>query len=880
MLNIIGKFFGNSNKRKLKKYNHLVEQVNSLETNYLKLSDEKLKEESLKLRERAQNGESIESLLPESFAITREAAKRALGERHYDVQLIGGAVMNDGNIAEMRTGEGKTLVATLSAYLNALSGKGVHVVTVNDYLAKRDSEWMSKVFNALGLTVGCLQASMSHDERKEAYAADITYGANNEFGFDYLRDNLKMTLDEQVQRPFNFAIVDEVDSILIDEARTPLIISGPAEKNAEVYNIIDKLIPLLKEEDYELDEKNKSASLTEAGNEHVEKIMHEKGLIAKESNLFDLENIAIIHNVQQALRAHKAYKKDVDYIVKEGKVMIIDEFTGRIMDGRRYSEGLHQALEAKEGVEIENENQTLASITYQNYFRMYPKLSGMTGTALTEAEEFLEIYNLDVIDIPTNKPIARIDENDIIYGTAKEKFEAIVGRIKEAHNAKQPVLVGTVSIEKSELISKFLKKEKIPHNVLNARHHDKEAEIIAQAGQPGKVTVATNMAGRGTDIKLGGNFSKLLEEKLSKLGGNPTETAIKKATSEVEKKHAEDEKLVKESGGLLVLGTERHESRRIDNQLRGRSGRQGDPGNTVFYLSLEDDLMRIFGSEKITGVLQKLGLKDGEAIVHPWISKSLENAQKKVESRNYDIRKNLLKFDNVINDQRRVIYEQRHDILENQEFSEVITSFAEEINETMISKYIPAGTYLEQWDIEALEHELYRIYGINAGLKAIAQKEGVANEELLKATNDSVHQKIKEKFDKYGEQMVNNALQYILIFSLDQLWKEHMHTLDTLRGSIGLRAYAQKNPLNDYKMEAFNLFTKLLDDYKVLVVERFAHLEVREESIQKAPVVNDGDTKEVNELSQDDLKDQKISRNSPCPCGSGRKYKHCHGKIA
>lgn len=895
---LLSGIFGTSNERIVKSMQPIVDKINSFEKEYEALSDDQLKLKTAEFKERITDGESLDSILPEAFAVVREASKRTLGMRHFDVQLVGGIVLHRGMISEMKTGEGKTLVASLPIYLNALTGKGVHLITVNEYLAKRDSEWMGKIYTFLGLTIGCIIPNMDEQSRKEAYNADITYGTNNEFGFDYLRDNLKYETQQMVQRAFNYAIVDEVDSILIDEARTPLIISGPTEDNTDLYVRVDKIIPKLSEDCYEIDEKTKSAVLTEKGHTTAEEMLKAQGIVQPETGLYDLENMAVVHHLNQALRAHKLYAIDVDYIVKDGKVMIIDEFTGRIMDGRRYSEGLHQALEAKEKVKIENENQTLASITFQNYFRMYPKLSGMTGTAMTEADELADIYKLEVIAIPTNVAVTRLDEDDAIYLSMAEKYNAIVAEISEVHKKGQPVLVGTVSIEKSEYISSLLKKNKIPHNVLNARYHAQEAEIIAQAGRPGAVTIATNMAGRGTDIKLGGNAEMLFEAEQKK----NAKVTIEKIQKEVDA----DKAKVLELGGLFVLGTERHESRRIDNQLRGRSGRQGDPGRTKFYLSLEDDLMRVFGSDKIKGLLTKMGVKEGEVIVHPWISKSLEKAQSKVEARNYDIRKNLLRFDDVMNDQRKVIYEQRRHLMEVKSHKETVLSMAKEIANDIIHHHIPANSLPEQWNLDGLEREIFRVFGFHSGAQEFGKKNGVANEEVTEFILAQIIEAYEAKYKEYGEQTMGMAEKQILLLSLDQLWKEHLHTLDHLRTGIGLRAYAQKDPLNEYKIEAFNLFKTLLDDVAQVSVERLFHMriahEVQDIAKPKTRMVEgreDPAMKAAPEQGQKSMpsmpvkthvaKDDrdpadpktwgKVTRNEDCPCGSGKKYKHCHGAI-
>jgi preprotein translocase subunit SecA len=823
---------------------------------------------------------------------------------------MGGIVLHRGMIAEMKTGEGKTLVATLAVYLNALTDKGCHVVTVNDYLATRDSEWMGQIYKFLGLTVGCIVHGLSDDERREAYATDVTYGTNNEFGFDYLRDNMKFHLEDMVQRPFNFAIVDEVDSILVDEARTPLIISGPAEDSSELYRKVDLLIPKLDEEDYEKDEKARAVTLTDAGGERMEALLAEAGLL-QDGTLYDINNVSLVHHVNQALRAHKLFQRDTDYIVKDNKVIIIDEFTGRMMEGRRYSEGLHQAIEARERVEVQTENQTLASITFQNYFRLYPKLAGMTGTALTEADEFADIYRLDVIEIPTNLPMIRIDNDDEVYRTSAEKDEAIVAQIEECRDRHQPVLVGTTSIEKSEALSAILKKRKITHNVLNARHHEQEAYIIGEAGTPGGVTIATNMAGRGTDIQLGGNLDLRLWRELD---GIDDEAERAKNTAEITGDIEAKKKIVLEGGGLFVLGTERHESRRIDNQLRGRSGRQGDPGESKFYLSLEDDLMRIFGSERMDGMLQKLGLGEGEAIIHPWINKALEKAQQKVEARNYDIRKNLLKFDDVMNDQRKEIYAQRREIMDAEDVQETVTDMRHEVIEDMVAHTIPARALPEQWDTDALHEEVLRIIGLDLPVQDWAREEGIADEEIRTRISDAVDRKLAEKVANFGPDLMRLAEKSLLLQFVDHLWKEHLLSLDHLRQGIGLRAYAQKDPLNEYKAEAFSLFVGMLDHLRESVTGALCRVEVGP-APPGADLMPDMAPWEMHETREDpalalanggdeplpegavrrrepvrhaaaeliDPNDPtswgKVPRNAPCPCGSGKKYKHCHGRA-
>ena len=873
MLNTFAKkIFGSANERFVKSLQSKVQQINALETQLSRLSDDELRGRTTWLRERYNAGEKLDSLLVDAFATVREAGKRVLGMRHFDVQLIGGMVLHKGMIAEMRTGEGKTLVCTLAAYLNAIPQKGVHVVTVNDYLAKRDSAWMGQLHEFLGLTVGCITHGLDDSERKAAYACDITYATNNELGFDYLRDNMKYSRESMSHRPFSYAIVDEVDSILIDEARTPLIISGPTEDNSELYTQIDKLVAKLKPDDYEKDEKQRSVTLTERGVQSMEAMLVAGGMLKQESSLYDIDNVAFVHHVNQALRAHTLFTVDVDYIVKDNKVIIIDEFTGRMMEGRRYSDGLHQALEAKEGVKIQNENQTLASITFQNYFRMYPKLSGMTGTAMTEAGEFRDIYKLEVIDIPTNLPVNRVDHNDEIYRTASEKFRAVIKEIKDANAKGTPVLVGTVSIEKSEMLSEMLKKEKIAHQVLNARYHEQEAYIIAQAGRPGAVTIATNMAGRGTDIMLGGNAEMRIKQEI---GEDASLTDKNKIETEVEA----DKKAVIAAGGLFVIATERHESRRIDNQLRGRSGRQGDKGASKFYLSLEDDLMRIFGSERIDGLLQKLGMKEDEAIFHPWMNKAIERAQQKVEARNYDMRKNLLKYDDVMNDQRKVIYEQRIELMEAESVSDTVTDMCAETVNNLVTMYIPPKSYADAWETEALEKELFRIFGLHLPVVDWAKEEGIADDEINHRIMAAASEHFATKHGKYGGQVMKMAEKRIMLQTLDQLWKDHLLSLDHLRQGIHLRGYGQRDPLNEYKQEAFSLFEQMLTQLRELVVSRLAHLEIHFEQPPTLAAV--APTQKMFENRQENVDElPKAGRNDPCPCGSGKKYKHCHGALS
>ncbi len=890
--------FGSANDRYIKSLQPLVDEINAVEPALAALSDEDLRARTAALKERLGQGETVDDILPDAFATVREAAKRTLGQRHFDVQLMGGIVLHRGMIAEMKTGEGKTLVATLPVYLNALAGKGVHVVTVNDYLARRDSEWMGQIYRFLGLSVGCIVHGIEDDERRAQYGADVTYGTNNEFGFDYLRDNMKFRLEEMVQRPFNYAIVDEVDSILIDEARTPLIISGPAEDSSELYRRVNVLIPRLAAEDYEKDEKQRAVTLTESGVEKIEAMLREADLLTA-GTLYDIHNVALVHHVNQALRAHKLFARDTDYIVKDGKLIIIDEFTGRMMEGRRYSEGLHQALEAKEGVDVQNENQTLASITFQNYFRLYPKLAGMTGTAMTEAAEFGDIYKLDVIEVPTNVPVIRADHDDEVYRTAREKYEAIITQILECHERKQPVLVGTVSIEKSEALSALLKKRKIPHQVLNARYHEQEAYIIAQAGRPGAVTIATNMAGRGTDIQLGGNLDMRLKHDAAQ-NPDPAQREERAAAIRAEIEAAREE--VRQAGGCFVIGSERHESRRIDNQLRGRSGRQGDPGGSKFFVSLEDDLMRIFGSERMDGMLQRLGLKEGEAIIHRWINKALEKAQQKVEARNYEIRKQLLKFDDVMNDQRKVIYEQRKEIMASKDVASTITDMRHETVEAMVARCMPANALADQWDIDTLHEETLRVYNLDLPVAQWAKEEGIADSEVRERITQAVDAKMAQKAANYGADIMRMAEKSLLLQLLDQSWKDHLLQLDHLRQGINLRAYAQRDPLNEYKREAFQLFGDMLVGLRETVTRVLAHVELRVQRgdqddaglpvpppPRRPPLIESHDDPAYAEAGGGAAVAtaaavaaapwSKTPRNAPCPCGSGKKYKHCHGRI-
>jgi preprotein translocase subunit SecA len=898
--------FGSANDRYLNGLQKDVDAINGLEPELEKLSDDEIKARTTAFRQRLEAGESVDDIMVEAFATVREASKRTLGLRHFDVQMLGGIVLHRGQIAEMKTGEGKTLVSTLAVYLNALSGGGVHVVTVNDYLASRDADWMRPVYDFLGLTVGVIKHGLDDDERRAAYGCDITYATNNELGFDYLRDNMKFSLDDMVQRPFNYAIVDEVDSILIDEARTPLIISGATEDNSDLYVAVDKLLKNVTPGDFEKDEKARSVTFTEAGMEKLEEMMREQGLL-DDGSLYDINNIALVHHANSALRAHVLFQRDTDYIVKDGKVVIIDEFTGRMMEGRRYSEGLHQALEAKEGVEIQNENQTLASITFQNYFRLYPKLAGMTGTAMTEAGEFHQIYGLEVIEIPTNVPCIRKDEDDIVFRTGNEKFEAILDLIEDCHKKKQPVLVGTVSIEKSEDLSARLKKRKIEHNVLNARFHDQEAQIIAQAGRPGGVTIATNMAGRGTDIQLGGNVDmRALNEIKAEPGSPEYETHYKQIADEI----AADREIVKQAGGLYVIATERHESRRIDNQLRGRSGRQGDPGASSFFLSLEDDLMRIFGSERIDSMLQKLGLQEGEAIVHPWVNKALEKAQQKVEERNFEIRKNLLKFDDVMNDQRKVIYEQRKELMAAEDVSEDVADMRHQVIDDMVALTMPEKAYAEQWAMDTLHEEILRVFGIDLPVQEWAKEEGIADAEIRDRLVQAVDGQIAAKAANAGPEVFRSVEKAVLLQLLDQLWKDHLLTLDHLRHGIGLRAYGQRDPLNEYKQEAFALFEEMLVGLRERTTMMLAHVELSmdfsEEEYLAARAGSEGEAHHdspgylggedeapegtatmtvVNRQAAPEVDPNdpatwgKVPRNALCPCGSGNKYKHCHGKV-
>jgi len=938
MLGALAKrLFGSANERFLKGLEPDVAAINAIEPELEALDDAALRARSDAFRERLDAGESLDDILVEAFATVREAAKRTLGQRHFDVQLMGGMALHQGMISEMKTGEGKTLVATLPVYLNALAGKGVHVVTVNDYLAHRDAEWMGQIYEFLGLTVGCIVHGLDDAGRRAAYGCDVTYGTNNELGFDYLRDNMKFQLPDMVQRDFNFAIVDEVDSILIDEARTPLIISGPTEDSSEMYVKANAVIPNLAEDDYEKDEKARSVTLTETGTEHIEELMREANLLG-EGSLYDIENVNLLHHVNQALRAHQLFARDTDYIVKDDKVIIIDEFTGRMMEGRRYSDGQHQALEAKEGVSIQQENQTLASITFQNYFRLYPKLAGMTGTAMTEASELMDIYNLEVIEIPTNLPCIRIDNDDEVYRTAKEKLNAILDTIEECHARKQPILVGTVSIEKSEVLADLLKKRKVPHKVLNARYHEQEAFIIAQAGSPGAITIATNMAGRGTDIQLGGNFDMRVQQEAAEIAD---EAKRAKKIEQIREEVAAAREIVLEAGGVMIMGTERHESRRIDNQLRGRSGRQGDPGASLFYLSLEDDLMRIFGSERMDTMLQKLGLEEGEAIVHSWVNKALEKAQEKVEARNFEIRKNLLKYDDVMNDQRKVIYEQRKDLMRAEDVHDTVVEMRHEVIEDMVTRHIPPNAYAEQWDVSGLHAETLRVFGVDLPIQDWAAEEGIADQEIRERITEVSNRKMAAKLANYGEEIMRSIEKQLLLMVLDKQWKDHLLTLDHLRHGIFLRAYGQRDPLNEYKREAFELFGTMLAEVRDEVTMLLARVELQAAApeaamVQRAPQVmregrddpaltdagagaragaragagagaGAGAEAPVRAMAEaqagagpaaappprpvasrqaaprldpnDPTTWGKVPRNAPCPCGTGRKYKHCHGKL-
>jgi preprotein translocase subunit SecA len=916
---LVRAIIGTSNDRALKRFQARVPAINAFEAKLTPVSDEALRAKTDEFRAQLAAGKTLNDILPEAFAVVREAAKRVLGLRHFDVQMIGGMVLHDGKIAEMKTGEGKTLVATLPVYLNAVAGKGVHVVTVNDYLAKRDAEWMGRIYRFLGLTTGVIVHGLTDEERRAAYAADVTYGTNNEFGFDYLRDNMKYRLDEMVQRDFNFAIVDEVDSILVDEARTPLIISGPTDDTSELYNRVNAVMKELVKDTslFEKDEKFRTVHLKEEGTEKLEEMLTAAGLLT-EGGLYDIQNVTLVHHANQSLRAHALFTRDVDYIVKkvtehgktEDKVIIIDEFTGRMMEGRRYSDGLHQALEAKEGVPVQPENQTLASITFQNYFRLYPKLAGMTGTAATEADEFAEIYKLEVVEIPTNVPVARIDSDDEVYRSAKEKYDAVIALIEECRAKGQPILVGTTSIEKSELIASLLKQKKVPHQVLNARYHEQEAGIIAQAGRPGAVTIATNMAGRGTDIQLGGNAEMLARAEIGNGDSPEYDAALARHRAEVEAIRPK----VKEAGGLLVIGTERHESRRIDNQLRGRSGRQGDPGASRFFLSLEDDLMRIFGSDRMGGMLQKLGLKDGEAIIHPWINKALEKAQKKVEARNFDTRKNLLKYDDVMNNQRREVYAQRKAFMTADDVSETVAEMRRETIGAMVDKAIPENAYPEQWDLETLQNRVLTVLGLDLPVAEWAREEGIdeneVRERLLKAAEEAYAARVAN----IGPELMRMVEKSLLLQIFDACWKEHLLSLDHLRQGIGLRAYGQRDPLNEYKGEAFNLFNSMLEELRERTTSVLMRIDIRQdqpppmpepvrvmdmrhpdpsqaggelEYAEAGPAPAYGTAVQATRIPMaatavdpnDPSTWAATPRNAPCPCGSGKKFKHCHGRV-
>ncbi|WP_299619032.1 preprotein translocase subunit SecA [uncultured Tateyamaria sp.] len=888
------KVFGTPNDRKIKAVRPLVDKINALEPEFVALSDDGLKDRTEALAKRAMGGEALDDLLPEAFANCREAAKRALGLRAYDTQLMGAIFLHQGNIAEQKTGEGKTLTATFAVYLNALTGKGVHVVTVNDYLVTRDAEWMGKVFGALGLTTGIAVSGMEEDAKRAAYACDVTYATNNELGFDYLRDNMKPSIEQMVQRGHNYAIVDEVDSILIDEARTPLVISGPLQDRSEMYVTIDGIIPLLQEEHYELDEKQRSVTFTDEGNEFLEEQLRARGLIEAEASLYDPESTTIVHHVNQGLRAHVLFKKDKDYIVRNGEVVLIDEFTGRMMSGRRLSEGLHQALEAKEGVTIQPENQTLASVTFQNYFRLYDKLAGMTGTAATEAEEFNEIYGLGVVEVPTNRPIARVDEDDQVFRTGTEKYGAMVKEIKDAHAKGQPVLVGTTSIDKSEMFSALLTAENIPHNVLNARQHEQEAQIIADAGKFGAVTIATNMAGRGTDIQLGGNVElKVLEALVADPEVDPEEVRAR-----IEAEHEDEKQKVLAAGGLMVLASERHESRRIDNQLRGRSGRQGDPGRTSFYLSLEDDLMRIFGSDRLDKVLKTLGLEEGEAIVHPWVNKSLERAQAKVEGRNFDIRKQLLKFDDVMNDQRKVVFGQRREIMETEDLHEITSDMRDQVVDDLIDQYMPANSYADQWDSQGLYAAVMEQLGLDVPVIEWCEEEGVDDEHIRERLIEASDKLMADKTEAFGAENMRSIEKQLILQAIDSKWREHLLTLEHLRSVVGFRSYAQRDPLNEYKNEAFQLFEGMLDSLRTEVTQKLALIRpMTEEERQQMLAEMAAQQQAAVEAAQPpapapteeavaagfDENDPATwgnpGRNEACPCGSGKKFKHCHGRL-
>ena len=859
--------FGESSDKDIKRLRARVDAINAAEPTYQAMSDDELKQMTATLKGRHQAGESLDALLVDAFAVVREAAVRTLGQRHFDVQLMGGIVLHEGRISEMKTGEGKTLVATLAVYLNALTGKGVHVVTVNDYLASRDAQWMGQVYSFLGLSVGCVVPGIEDDVRRAAYQADVTYGTNNEFGFDYLRDNLKFTLEDMVQREHHFAIVDEVDSILIDEARTPLIISGPAETSADLYQGANRLVAALDDADFEMDEKVRSVTMTETGIQHAEQLLTEAGMM-QDGSLYDIANVSLLHHMNQALRAHKMFQRDTHYMVRGGQVVIIDEFTGRAMDGRRYSDGLHQAIEAKEGLAIQAENQTLASVTYQNYFRLYDKLAGMTGTALTEAGEFSEIYSLDVVAIPTNLNVQRVDHDDEVYRTSKERDDAVIALITDGQSRGQPVLVGTVTIEKSEALSQALTSRKIAHQVLNARFHEEEAKIIALAGVPGAVTIATNMAGRGTDIQLGGNLDMRVAAEATDKDGQIDEA--KAATIKAEIEELKTKALV--AGGLYVVGTERHESRRIDNQLRGRTGRQGDPGASKFFLSLEDDLMRIFGSEKLDGMLQKLGLEEGEAITHPWINKAVEKAQSKVEAHNFEIRKQLLRYDDVMNDQRQVIFSQRKEIMETPNVHETVRDMRHDSIDQIVAEAIPENSFAEQWDADALKTSSQTVLGLDVPAEDWVAEDGIAEAEITERLQGLSDTYMAEKAVRFSPDIMRMAEKSLLLQVLDQQWKEHLLQLEQLRQGINLRAYAQKDPLNEYKREAFHMFDTMLNSMRQTVTMALSHVELRQPDAEQAEP-------EAVPAPAAAGPNSKVPRNAPCPCGSGKKFKHCHGKL-
>ena len=900
------KVFGTPNDRKIKATRPLVEKINALEEEFLALTDDGLKQKTEELRKRAIDGESLDDLLPEAFANCREGARRTLGLRAFDTQLMSAIFLHQGNISEQKTGEGKTLTATLAAYLNALTGKGVHVVTVNEYLVKRDADWMGKVFASLGMTTGAAVSGMTEEDKRAAYDCDVTYATNNELGFDYLRDNMKSELSQIFQKQHNFAIVDEVDSILIDEARTPLIISGPSQDRSEMYKIVDDVIPLLQESHYELDEKTRNVTFTDEGNEFLEQELHSRGLLEEGLTMYDPESTTIVHHVNQGLRAHKLFQRDKDYIVRDGEVMLIDEFTGRMMSGRRLSDGLHQAIEAKEGCQIQPENVTLASVTFQNYFRLYDKLAGMTGTAETEAEEFAEIYGLGVVVVPTNVPVARVDEDDQVYRSALEKYQAMIEKVKEANAIGQPVLVGTTSIEKSEMLSQMLTEAGITHNVLNARQHEQEAQIVADAGKFGAVTIATNMAGRGTDIQLGGNVElKVIEALDADPDADPV--AIRE---KIEAEHADEKKKVLDAGGLYVLASERHESRRIDNQLRGRSGRQGDPGRSSFYLSLEDDLMRIFGSERLEKVLTTLGLKEGEAIVHPWVNKSLERAQAKVEGRNFDIRKQLLKFDDVMNDQRKVIFGQRRDIMEAADLQEITADMREQVIDDLIDQFMPPKTYADQWDTQGFQAAVADQLNLDVPVAAWCEEEGVDDEVIRERLVEASENMMGQKAEQFGPENMRNIEKQVLLQAIDGKWRDHLLTLEHLRSVVGFRGYAQRDPLNEYKNESFQLFESMLDSLRTEVTQKLGQIRPMTEEEQQqilsqmqerqaAAQANAAQAAEENSeapastaaaasgstaVAGFDENDPSTwgtpARNDECPCGSGKKFKHCHGKLA